>query len=78
MSAVLDLSKLCAEKSQALHQKYHALFKGMFMETSPIPLKAAMEMMNLIDSGATRLPLCPISAGGKEKLAALLKSYGLV
>jgi len=51
-------------KSQAalnLHQKYYPLFKDLFIETNPIPVKAAMAMMGQIQE-EYRLPLSPMNA----------------
>ena len=54
------------------------LVKAMFMETSPIPVKVAMEMMKLIPSGELRLPMCDLMPENRKKLHAVLESYGLL
>ena len=59
-------------KAMKLHQKYYCLFRDLFVETNPIPVKTAMAMKGMI-AEEFRLPLCEISAGGREKLAAALK-----
>lgn len=60
-----------------LHQNCHRLFCDMFLDTNPIPVKAAMAMMGLIEE-VYRLPLCPLQAGLKDKLADCLRAYDLL
>ena len=71
------VAELCRLQSQEVHDRYHPLFQGLFLETNPIPVKTAMEMMGLIQA-EVRLPLCPMSDGGREQLHTLLRSYELV
>ena len=60
-----------------LHRKYYCLFRDQFIETNPIPIKAAMAMAGLIRE-EYRLPLCELSAEHREKLAATLKRCGII
>ena len=60
-----------------LHQKYYPLFKDLFIETNPIPIKAAMAMMGQI-AEEYRLPLSPMSAGNRQMLRATMKACGLL
>lgn len=60
----------------AQHLKLFPLFKGMFCETNPIPIKAAMEMAGLC-SGQVRLPLVPLAAEHRPALAKMLKGFGI-
>ncbi len=55
----------------AMHRRYFRLFKDLFIESNPIPVKAAMAMMGLIEE-EYRLPLCGISASNRAVLAATL------
>ncbi|MFA6100877.1 MAG: 4-hydroxy-tetrahydrodipicolinate synthase [Victivallaceae bacterium] len=64
-------------KAMKLHKKYYCLFRDLFVETNPIPVKTAMAMKGMI-AEEFRLPLCEISAGGREKLAAALKRCGIL
>ncbi len=64
-------------KAMALHKKYYCLFRDLFVETNPIPIKTAMAMKGMI-AEEFRLPLCEISAGGREKLTAALKRCGIL
>ena len=59
-----------------LHHRLFPLFKAMFLETNPIPVKAAMAMVGR-DSGQLRLPMCEISADNKRLLAAALEAGGV-
>nr|MBI3614530.1 4-hydroxy-tetrahydrodipicolinate synthase [Nitrospirota bacterium] len=65
------------EEARALHYKLYPLFTALFFETNPIPVKTALAMMGKID-GELRLPLCPMSAEPREKLAQAMKDYGLI
>ena len=55
------------------HRKYFKLFKHLFIESNPIPVKAAMAMMELIQE-EYRLPLCPMSDANREILRNTLFS----
>ena len=66
-----------ARKAMQLHHKFYQLFKDMFIETNPIPVKAALAMMGQIEE-EYRLPLVPISAKNREILRASLKRCGLL
>ena len=65
------------DAARAQHLKLFPLFKGMFIETNPIPLKAAMRMMGM-DTGELRLPLCELAESNEAALRSLLKGHGLI
>ncbi len=52
--------------------------KAMFIETNPIPVKTAMEMMGLLPSGELRLPMCPMSEANRQKLRQVLQDNGVL
>lgn len=54
------------------------LAKAMFIESNPIPIKAAVTKATGIEAGAPRLPLTPISAAAEAKLDAALKAAGMI
>lgn len=54
------------------------LAKAMFIESNPIPIKAAVSKVTGIEAGAPRLPLTPISAAAEAKLDAALKAAGMI
>lgn len=60
-----------------LHKRFYCIFRDLFVESNPIPVKAAMAMMGLIDE-EYRLPLCGISSQGREKLTSSLKNCGVI
>ena len=61
--------------AQAYHRKYYALFRDLFIESNPIPVKAAMALRGEI-ACEYRLPLCEMSAAHLETLTATLKKCG--
>jgi 4-hydroxy-tetrahydrodipicolinate synthase len=60
-----------------LHHKWYPLFKELFIETNPVPVKAALAMMGLIQE-EYRLPLVEMSSKNREVLRATLKALGLL
>lgn len=64
-------------EARARHQKYYRLFTELFVDTNPIPVKAAMAMMGLCEE-VYRLPLCETSDANKAKVRDCLKALGLV
>ena len=76
-----DMVRACLKgnwkKALALHNKLLPLMNVNFIESSPIPVKAAMAMMGMIEE-VYRLPLVPISAKNREKLKAVLVDQKLV
>ena len=59
----------------AYHKKYYELFRDLFIESNPIPVKAAMALRGEI-ACEYRLPLCEMSAAHLEVLTATLKKCG--
>ncbi len=60
-----------------LHQNYYPLFKDLFIESNPGPVKAALSMMGLIEDEC-RLPLVPISDRSRDTLRATMKKCGVL
>jgi 4-hydroxy-tetrahydrodipicolinate synthase len=65
------------EEARSLNRRLYPLMKVNFVESSPIPVKAAVAMMGKIKE-VYRLPLVPISDAGRAKLLAVLKDLGMV
>lgn len=63
-------------KARRLHLKLFPVMKALFIETSPGPLKAAMEMMGLC-SGELRLPLVRPDEATRKAIADALRGYGV-
>lgn len=61
----------------SLHRKYYGLFRDLFIETNPIPIKCAMAMTGWIRE-EYRLPLCGMSAPDRDRLADTLRRCGLL
>jgi 4-hydroxy-tetrahydrodipicolinate synthase len=64
------------ETAKSLHYELLKLNDVMFVETNPIPVKAALAVMGLIGN-EFRLPLCPPSDDNLNKLKSVLKEYGV-
>jgi 4-hydroxy-tetrahydrodipicolinate synthase len=65
------------EKARALHFRMSPLIDAIFIETNPIPVKAALAMMGKID-GELRLPLCPMMEKNEAILKKVMQEYGLI
>lgn len=60
-----------------LHTKFYPVFKDLFIETSPAPVKAALAMMKVCDE-EIRLPLVPIGVASRARLKATLQACGVL
>ena len=60
-----------------LHQRWAPLFKDLFIETNPLPVKAALAMLGHIEE-EYRLPLVPMAAKHRATLRQTLKACGLL
>jgi 4-hydroxy-tetrahydrodipicolinate synthase len=65
------------EKARDLHYKLLPLNEALFIETNPIPVKAALSMMDKIKY-EYRLPLSEMTPGHYEELKTVLSDYGLI
>ena len=61
-----------------LNARMVPLANAMFIETNPIPVKAAVTLVTGIDAGQPRLPLTPMEPANKAKMVAVLQECGLV
>jgi 4-hydroxy-tetrahydrodipicolinate synthase len=64
-------------KARELHYKLLPLMNMNFIESNPIPVKAAMAMMGLLEENY-RLPMVRISPANREKLAKVVEDVGLL
>jgi 4-hydroxy-tetrahydrodipicolinate synthase len=60
-----------------LHQKFYPVFKDLFIETNPTPVKAALAMMGVIEE-EYRLPLVKMGAQNRETLRETLIACGIL
>ena len=64
-------------KARTLQRRWLPLMEMNFIEANPIPVKAAMAHMGLLEL-VYRLPMTPPSQANSERIAAVLKSAGLL
>jgi 4-hydroxy-tetrahydrodipicolinate synthase len=60
-----------------MHYELLPLFRAIFVETNPVPIKAALAMKGMI-AETYRLPMCPLAPKSREKLTAVLRDLRLV
>lgn len=66
-----------AKEALALHQKYYPLFKDLFIESNPVPVKAALAMLGQIEE-EYRLPLVKMAEKSRQQLKSTMKACGLL
>jgi len=64
-------------RAKELHYKLFRLFKAMFIETNPLPIKTAMARLGMIEK-EWRLPLEAMEEENEKKLEQALSNYGLI
>jgi 4-hydroxy-tetrahydrodipicolinate synthase len=62
-------------EAREIHYNTLSLVKTLFIETNPVPVKEALQMMGL-PSGPPRLPLVPMKPANREKLRKDLVAVG--
>jgi 4-hydroxy-tetrahydrodipicolinate synthase len=79
-----EMAKLCNfalqndfSAARKIHVQYLPLMEVNFVESNPIPVKAAMAKMGLLQA-VWRLPLVAPSAGSMGRIQAVLESLGLI
>ncbi len=63
--------------AREIHRRYHPLMEINFVESNPIPVKAALAEMDLLEP-VWRLPLVPPKAENRARIRAVLETLGLV
>jgi len=63
--------------AREIQRKYLPLMEANGVETNPIPVKAAMALMGLLEP-VWRLPMCPPSAANQAKIEKVLDTLGLL
>ena len=61
-------------KATAAHRKLYPVFKSLFLEPNPVPVKFAMQLAGLIGSAEVRPPLSPMTKPSEIALLAALAS----
>jgi 4-hydroxy-tetrahydrodipicolinate synthase len=79
-----EFSRICSEfekgnidEAARIQISVFPVYKAMFLETNPIPVKAALAMMGMI-SEELRLPLYTISDENRMKLQSILRAHNLI
>jgi 4-hydroxy-tetrahydrodipicolinate synthase len=60
--------------AESFHRRCYALFKDLFIEPNPVPIKTALEWSGLI-SAEVRLPLCPMSQTNRDRLRKTMDAF---
>ncbi|HMO05509.1 MAG TPA: 4-hydroxy-tetrahydrodipicolinate synthase [Kiritimatiellia bacterium] len=64
------------DEARRIHYQYYRVFNDLFLETNPVPVKAALAMMGRIDE-VYRLPLCEMTEANRNKLKLTLAAAGI-
>ena len=62
-------------KATKLHRKLYPIFKTLFIEPNPVPVKIALARAGIIGSSEVRSPLCEMSKANEQTLIATLKAF---
>jgi 4-hydroxy-tetrahydrodipicolinate synthase len=65
------------DDAQAAHRRFYRLFRDLFIEPNPVPIKYALSLTGVMTS-EVRLPLCEMTDGSKDKLRSTLSALNLV
>jgi 4-hydroxy-tetrahydrodipicolinate synthase len=67
------------ESARRIHDRWLPLLRANFQGApNPVPAKAAMLAMGLLERDDLRAPLLPLADGPRERLAGILRGVGLV
>jgi 4-hydroxy-tetrahydrodipicolinate synthase len=64
-------------EAQTIHNHYYPLFRDLFIEPNPVPIKASLAAKGVCKEDV-RLPLCFMTSNHKETLFKTLDSVGLI
>jgi 4-hydroxy-tetrahydrodipicolinate synthase len=64
-----------AKEAEQLHRKFYALFRDLFIEPNPVPVKTALARQGWMTADV-RLPLVEMQPQNRAKLEATLKGFG--
>ena len=67
------------DEARRIHERWLPLFLGNFQGApNPVPVKAALTLMGLLETDAVRGPLLPLEPGARAAMAGMLRTLGLV
>ncbi|HTL13001.1 MAG TPA: 4-hydroxy-tetrahydrodipicolinate synthase [Bdellovibrionota bacterium] len=75
MQKLADANDLAGARE--IHKKYFQFFKGLFVESNPVPVKFALHRMGLCGP-VVREPLIEMTLQHKDELSDILKACGLI
>ena len=61
-------------KATVLHLRLYPMFKAIFIEPNPVPIKAALLRAGIIGSGEVRAPLCEMTTANARVLTNTLRA----
>ncbi len=64
--------------ARGLHERFYALFKDLFIEPNPVPLKTALHLCGHLPSAEVRLPLCEMGEATFAQLRGTLEMLELI
>jgi 4-hydroxy-tetrahydrodipicolinate synthase len=65
-----------AAEAEQLHRKFYPLFRDLFIETNPVPVKTALARRGWM-TDEVRLPLVPLQPQNRGRLEVVLQQFGL-
>ena len=65
-----------AAEAEQLHRKFYPLFRDLFIEANPVPVKTAMARQGWMTE-EVRLPLVPLQPHNRGRLESVLAQFGL-
>ena len=77
LARMIDVFGSDPAEARAVHHRLLPLFSALFVETNPVPLKAALRMLGL-PAGTVRLPLVEASDSTESHLRGVLDDLGLL
>jgi 4-hydroxy-tetrahydrodipicolinate synthase len=63
--------------ARKVHERIFPLMTGNFIESNPIPAKAAMKMLDNFSTDTVRSPLAPLAEASRKRMAEILAECGL-
>lgn len=72
------MRQLVDDRSVEILNRLLPLLLGNFIESNPVPVKAAMKMMGILKNDTVRLPLAPIGEANRKKLELILRECKLL
>jgi 4-hydroxy-tetrahydrodipicolinate synthase len=65
-----------AKEAEQMHRRYYPLFRDLFIEANPVPVKTALARQGWM-TDEVRLPLIPLQLQNRDRLEIALEQFGL-